>query len=392
MKLCKASVFTAAMMMIPRITSLVIGRSSQQSSRAVVVQYLSSRVVAGDTDSLSSATHVMQMESLEELKKLANYYSSVSFPAPTIWEKPIQASNFVSQHIDSVLFDCDGVLYRTLDACPGASKCIQSLMDQGKNVLFVTNNGGINRRQLRDKLSKVLQIDALTEAQMVSSSYSCATYLKQQLLPQGSSSRRRRVHVIGSAGLCEEISDSGFIVSGGPSDDLPSMDRQQLADYDFDDGLHPIDAIVCGHDTEFNFRKLCIANNLLLRNPSALFVTTNLDRHDLVGTDSRHIPGNGCNVKALEYCSKRTAVNVGKPSKELAELIAKEHGLEPSRSLFVGDRLDTDIRFGNENGMKSLLVMTGVATADSMIEIAAGTVEEPLPNFIIPYIGWWMVK
>ena len=106
-----------------------------------------------------------------------------------------------------------------------------------------------------------------------------------------------------------------------------------------------------------------------------------------VGSDGRHIPGNGCAVKALEYCSRRKSINVGKSSKTLADLIANEHNLDPSRCLFVGDRLDTDIRFGNENGMKSLLVMTGVTTADILEALGEGNEEEPLPNFVLPYVG-----
>jgi ribonucleotide monophosphatase NagD (HAD superfamily) len=106
------------------------------------------------------------------------------------------------------------------------------------------------------------------------------------------------------------------------------MNRQKLADYDFSE--HPIDAIAVGHDTEFNFRKLSIANNLLVQNPKALFVAMNEDSFVLVGSDGRHIPGNGCTVKALEHCLRRSAVNAGKPSSTLADLIAEEHGLDPA--------------------------------------------------------------
>jgi hypothetical protein len=106
-----------------------------------------------------------------------------------------------------------------------------------------------------------------------------------------------------------------------------------------------------------------------------------------VGSDRRHIPGNGCIVKALEYCSDRSSINVGKPSKNLADLIAQEHHLDPSRCLFVGDRLDTDIRFGNENGMKFYLAMTGVTTAKTLIVLGQGSEQEPLPDFILPHEG-----
>jgi phosphoglycolate/pyridoxal phosphate phosphatase family enzyme len=325
---------------------------------------------------------------------------------PTLWTTHEEASTYVEENIDTVLFDCDGVLYRTLDLCPGASECVQGLLNQGKQVMFVTNNAGVNRRQLSAKLSKLLQLDCLTEDQMMSSSYSCAQFLQQQLLqllpaPSSSSSSTSssslppappppRVHVIGSAGLCDEIASHGFTVTGGPRLDEPSsMTREELAAYDFDDNAQVVDAIVVGHDTDFTFRKLAIASNLLLRNPNALLVATNRDSFDLVGDDGRQIPGNGCMVQALEYCSQRRAINVGKPSRELARLVALDHPtLNWSRALFVGDRLDTDIRFGNDNGMKSLLVMTGVTTANTLKGLGGkGTVEEPLPHFIAPYIG-----
>lgn len=178
---------------------------------------------------------------------------------------------------------------------------------------------------------------------MVSSSYASACYLKDRL-PDNA-----KVFVIGSAGLCEELSASGYCVIGATDDaNPPSMNRQELASYDFS-STAPVDAVVVGHNTEFTFRKLCIANNLLLRSPNALFVATNLDSFDLVVSKKNeehcHIPGNGCVVKALEHCSQRTAINVGKPSTELAALLQKEHGLDKDRCLFVGDRLEDTLTF-----------------------------------------------
>lgn len=285
---------------------------------------------------------------------------------------------------------------------------------EGKRVLFVTNNAGVNRRELREKLSRLLGLeDFLTIDQMVSSSYSAAQYLKENLMDNNTKSKTpdpQRVHVIGSSGLCEELVAAGFDVTGGPSlpggeNDPGSMSREELAAYDFD-LVHPIDALVVGHDTDMSFRKLCVADNLLLRNPGALFVATNRDNFDVVDGNLeddhqiRHIAGNGATVVALEYTSKRKAINVGKPSRELFDLIqqkdderatkdAKTTPLfgDPSRCLFVGDRLDTDIRFGNDNCMKSLLVMTGVTSSQKMIDLSDGTEEEPLPDFIVPYVG-----
>jgi ribonucleotide monophosphatase NagD (HAD superfamily) len=93
-------------------------------------------------------------------------------------------------------------------------------------------------------------------------------------------------------------------------------------------------------------------------------------------------------VKALEYGSRRVAINVGKPSPLLAEMIINEYGLDPARTMFVGDRLDTDIKFGKDSGMISVLVMTGVTNAEKLISLGeSGSPEEPIPNIIMPYMG-----
>jgi phosphoglycolate phosphatase len=300
-----------------------------------------------------------------------------------LWTTREEANAFIDEKLDAVLFDCDGVLYRSPDKAPGAKKCIQSLLERNKKVFFVTNNAGSNRIQLRDKLTDILELDNLKEEMMVSSSYSCAQYLKREFLDKDRGCGR--LFVVGSEGLCEELRQTGFKVLGGPSDEKPSMTRDELAAYEFSE--HPVDAVVVGHDIEFNFRKLSIANVLLQMNPDAPLVATNLDSFDLVGVDSRHIPGNGCLVKALEYSSKRVAINVGKPSKILIDLIAFEHGLDPARSMIVGDRLDTDIRFGVESGMYSALVMTGVTSADMLKDVKDGITDEPLPSVILPFVG-----
>lgn len=331
-----------------------------------------------------SITEQMRLEADSEMHKLVQHYKSQQdIKSPLLWKSQEEASRFIDENIDSVLFDCDGVLYRTPDQAPGAEDCIKSLLKKGKQLFFVTNNAGVNRIQLREKLAKILQIEHLTVDMMVSSSYSCAQYLKREFLEKKGSGS---LHVIGSEGLCDELRATGFNVTGGPSEEKAGMTRDELADYEF--GEHPIDAVVVGHDIEFTFRKMCIANVLLQMNPDAPLVATNEDSFDLVGADSRQIPGNGCVVRALEHSSKRRAINVGKPSKVLVDLIASKHGLDPTRSIIVGDRLDTDIRFGVEAGMHSALVMTGVTSAEKMIQLQGGTIEEPLPTIIMPYVAF----
>jgi len=233
----------------------------------------------------------------------------------------------------------------------------------------------------------------LTEDMMISRSYSCAQYLKQTM-----GTAATTLYVIGSSGLCDELRETGFTVFGGPTppDEPSSMTRDELAKYDFEQYGSVVDAVVVGHDTDFNFRKLCIANVLLQRNPACKLIATNRDAFDLVGEDSRQIAGNGCVVASLEYSSKRTAINCGKPSQTLADLIARQvlektsQPWDPARTLMVGDRLDTDILFGKQFGMQSALVLTGVTLAEKIqsLVIDGEPDDEPLPSVILPHIGY----
>lgn len=303
----------------------------------------------------------------------------------------------------------------------GASHCVNSLLDAKKSVLFVTNNAGSSRAELRNKLASMLSCPALTYGQMISSSYSCAMYLAKQLKsrrPQqeriangdGSSQEgdigmhKSSVYVIGSPGLADEIANFGFHVKRTPlmasdSEYRPGMTRAELEFHDFvhQYGLS-IDAVVVGLDTDFNYRKLCVATELLHRSPHAILVSTNQDAYDLVGIDRRRLPGNGSIVRAIEMSSQRTAIDVGKPSHVLADLLQLEYGLIPSRTMIVGDRLDTDIRFGLNGGMCAALVLTGCTTATRVIQlmdVQRDALEssrivgkgDPLPSIVFPHVG-----
>ncbi|KAK1736517.1 phosphoglycolate phosphatase [Skeletonema marinoi] len=268
--------------------------------------------------------------------------------------------------IENFLFDCDGVLYRGTDAMPCASQTIQQLISRGKKVFFVTNNAASTRMELKTKLEKVLNCRGiLKEDMMIGSAYVAGQYLKSCKLTKDSDNKTR-VHVIGTAGLCSELQSAGFDISEGE-----------------------IDALVIGLDNDFNYRKLCIATVLLQRNPDALLVATNLDAFDLVGFDARHLPGNGALVSAVEMASGRTAINVGKPSSTLSELIMDVYGLKAEETLMVGDRLDTDITFGNDSGMKSALVLTGCATSSDIASVMKDDESsQMIPSVIFPHVGY----
>lgn len=65
-------------------------------------------------------------------------------------------------------------------------------------------------------------------------------------------------------------------------------------------------------------------------------------------------------MHALMASSGRQPIVVGKPHASMMAAMSSVVSLDPERCCMVGDRLDTDIVFGQESGMKTLLVLSGV--------------------------------
>ncbi len=97
---------------------------------------------------------------------------------------------------------------------------------------------------------------------------------------------------------------------------------------------------------------------------------------------------------AVEAATGRSAINVGKPSLTLSSWIMKEYNLMGEETMMVGDRLDTDIKFGNTGGMRiSALVLTGCAKATDIEELLRNEVSERdrdimKPTIILPHVGY----
>ena len=58
---------------------------------------------------------------------------------------------------------------------------------------------------------------------------------------------------------------------------------------------------------------------------------------------------------------------VGKPSALMIDYIVDKYKVERSRICMVGDRLDTDVLFGTDNGLKTVLTLSGVTTENKLL-------------------------
>lgn len=61
---------------------------------------------------------------------------------------------------------------------------------------------------------------------------------------------------------------------------------------------------------------------------------------------------------------------------------------DPSRTIMVGDRLNTDIEFGKAGGLSTLLVMSGITQEK---EITGPNASSTIPDYIAPSVGEFRV-
>ena len=269
-------------------------------------------------------------------------------PSFTAIDDSAQAEAFLRDH-DAFLFDCDGVLWRGDDGLlPGTVETLDLLDRLGKKCVFMTNNAAKSRAAYAKRFAR-LGLERVTLEQVVPSSFVAARWLAR------SQQEVRQAFVIGADGLIEEMRDAGIEVLTAHDFDFPGADPASneagaslAALGEAVDALPRVGAVVVGHDTGFNFKALCLAS-LFLERPGVTFVATNPDAYDVVS--GHRMPGNGCFVAAIATVAGRAPdAMCGKPAADLASYLVSTYGLDPSRTVMVGDRLDTDIALAHEMG------------------------------------------
>jgi len=278
---------------------------------------------------------------------------------------------------DNVLADCDGVLWNGMEAIPGSPETINQFIKMGKKVFFLTNNSTKTREEFLSKCHK-LGFEATVD-NIYSTAFAAASYLKNRGF-------NKKVFVVGSKGITQELDKVGIKHFGeGPDilpDDIVSYVKRGVT-------LDPeVGAVIVGFDDHFSYIKMLKAASYLLK-PEVLFIGTNTDERFPSSEQSIVIPGTGCIVEAVRLAADRDPIVLGKPSPYIFDVMAKEYNLDPSRTIMIGDRMNTDILLGkNCNLQATLLVLTGV-TYQSDVErlVTSPTKDDVIPDYYLPALG-----
>jgi HAD superfamily hydrolase (TIGR01450 family) len=123
-----------------------------------------------------------------------------------------------------------------------------------------------------------------------------------------------------------------------------------------------VDAVVVGYDNMISLPKLVKACTYANQVHPSLFIATNIDETFPTPNPALLVPGTGAFVNFVSTAVGRNPVVMGKPNASYWNAIKNVHpDIDPQRTLMIGDRLNTDISFGNLNGIGyTLLVETGV--------------------------------
>ncbi len=245
---------------------------------------------------------------------------------------------------DGILFDLDGTVYLGEQALPGAVDAIHNLRLQGKRVLFVSNKPLEPRQAYAAKLTR-LGIPTSPD-DVITSGYVLGYHLAH-------TEPDLNLYVIGESNLLEELRGHHLRV-------VPELSEQDPMDVMDPTG---IDAVVVAFDRTLSYRKLNTAYQALVK--GARFFATNADK--TCPMPGGAIPDAGATIAALEHITgRRLELLAGKPSPLMVRVAMERMGLPPERCLMVGDRLETDIRMGQQAGMITGVVLTGVTKRDDV--------------------------
>lgn len=228
------------------------------------------------------------------------------------------------------ILDLDGTLYRGEEALPNTVSTVRTLRDRGAMIRFLTNNSGQTRQFYRSKLQR-LGFDAALD-EISSSAIAAAKVCKER--------GHEKVFFVGEPSLRDTFLECGLSV----------INKDEGA-------LSQANAVVAGICRNLTYRWINGALQQIIG--GAQFIATNTDA-TFPMEGARVEPGAGAVVAAIQTCSGKDPFVIGKPNPLMIEMILRDSGVSADDALAVGDRYETDILSGENAGVATHLVLTGV--------------------------------
>lgn len=241
------------------------------------------------------------------------------------------------------LLDMDGTLYLGDEVFDGAIDFINTISASGRKYIYLTNNSS---RAGTDYITRLRRLGFPCEKENVfTSGMATAMYLNSHYAGE-------LVYPVGTPAFLGELQSYG--VPMGDSEDVK---------------------VVCvGFDTTLTYEKLDKAVHYLRH--GAAFIAANPDWVCPMPA-GEVLPDCGSICALLTASSGIKPIFIGKPNRNMIDVISEQTGVPNEKICCVGDRLYTDIAVAQNAGAVSVCVLSGEST---MSDIEAA---ERKPDYVL---------
>ena len=247
------------------------------------------------------------------------------------------------------VFDMDGTIYLGENVFPFAVTYIKRLREEGKRVLFFTNNASKSPEFYIKRLSHMGFEPR--EDEILTSGDVTVRFLKEKRAGKS-------VYLLGTKLLYKSFEEAGITL------------------------LDNADIVVSSFDTELTYEKLERACTLI--RGGAEYLCTHPDFN--CPTETGFIPDSGAIAAAITASTGVKPRFFGKPYADTAQMIFSYTGIGAEDACIFGDRLYTDIALGKNSGMTAVLVLSGetkkselaLLSPDQMPDIVLNSIEDLL--------------
>jgi HAD superfamily hydrolase (TIGR01450 family) len=241
--------------------------------------------------------------------------------------------------------DLDGTIYLGDSLIDGAKEFIEKLASFDLKYYFLTNNSSKSKEDYEKRLNNV-GINASVDNIIISTD-GLITFLNKNKV--------KNVFVVGTDSMKKTLIDQGINT------------ESEEPEY-----------VVLGYDTQLNYEKIKKAV-LYMQNGVELLAT----HCDMVcPTPEGEIPDIGAIMALLEASTGKKAMKIfGKPNKEMVQHVLDKYDIKGYETVFVGDRLYTDMKLAEKIEGDFVLVLSGETKRD-MVEDS-----EFIPDLIVNNVG-----
>uniref|UniRef100_A0AC34F7Y1 Phosphoglycolate phosphatase n=1 Tax=Panagrolaimus sp. ES5 TaxID=591445 RepID=A0AC34F7Y1_9BILA len=348
---------------------------------------------------------------------------------PTVVE-PLRVTSLtfpqLLKEIDTFIFDADGVLWLGEDRIEGSPEFLDYLLRMNKRVIVLTNNATKSRAVYAKKLAnlgyneRINKTNIVNPAALANLGYNerinktnivnPAAVVADTLYRTGIKQLQKKVYLIGSQGIKDELDNLGIEYFGDGPDPIENQpdNRAFIYDLQLEEKPEEVGAVVVGYEKHFNYHKLMKAANYLqdedclfiatnadetcpaanyLQDEDCLFIATNADETCPGPNPNVIIPDAGPILAAVQTAANREALVVGKPNTPAYDYICRRWKINPSKTIMIGDRTNTDVKFGRDHGLRTMLVLSGCHQVEDILENQINEREDMIPDFYADCLG-----